>query len=157
MKTKKAAAYAKLMEQAAAYVREAKPSCKDPGAVAAILAPLLAAESQEMFFCVHLTIKNMMIGAPNLITKGLLNSAPVGMRETFRGAIVDNAAAIIIAHNHPSGDPTPSTEDIQITNRIVKVGKIIGIDVLDHLIIGQPSTTSPGWLSIRERGLVDFT
>ncbi len=68
--------------------------------------------------------------------------------EVFKEALKQNAAAIIIAHNHPSGDPTPSSEDIAVTREIVEAGKLLGVDVLDHLVIGQGR-----WVSLRERGL----
>ena len=68
--------------------------------------------------------------------------------EVFREAIRLNAAALIVAHNHPSGDPTPSPEDVNVTRQIVEAGKLLDIDVLDHLVIGQGR-----WVSLKERGL----
>jgi len=68
--------------------------------------------------------------------------------ELFREAVRLNSAALIIAHNHPSGDPTPSPEDVQVTRQIVEAGKLLSIDVLDHLVIGQAR-----WVSLKERGL----
>lgn len=70
------------------------------------------------------------------ISIGTLNSSLVHPREVFKAAILSNSASIILAHNHPSGDPSPSTEDIEITKRIKESGKILGIELLDHLIIG---------------------
>jgi DNA repair protein RadC len=157
MKTKKAAAYAELIQQAAAYVAEVRPVVRNAADIAAILAPLMATEPQEMFWCVHVNAKNMMIGAPVMVSKGLLNSAPIGIRETFRGAIMANACSIIVAHNHPSGDPTPSGEDIAITKKLIEAGQLLGVTVLDHLIIGQQRADAPGWVSLREKGLADFS
>ncbi len=98
-----------------------------------------------------------MIGAPVMLSRGLLDSAPVGVRETFRGAIVANAKAIIIVHNHPSGDATPSSEDLQITRRIAEAGRILGVKVMDHVVIGQKTAENDkGYISLRERGLVTF-
>jgi len=71
------------------------------------------------------------------VTKGLVNRSLVRPREVFREAIKDNASAVILAHNHPSGCPEPSVEDVRITERLVDAGKIIGIPVLDHLILGD--------------------
>ena len=79
---------------------------------------------------------------------GNVNSAMVRVSEVFREAIKDNATAIILAHNHPSGDPTPSPDDIRVTEEIVKAGKLLDIEVLDHLIIGLQR-----YLSLKERGL----
>lgn len=67
-----------------------------------------------------------------------------------------NACAVIVAHNHPSGDATPSVEDITITKKLIEAGRLLGITVLDHLIIGLATADAPGWVSIRERGLADF-
>jgi DNA repair protein RadC len=86
--------------------------------------------------------------AVETVYKGSLNSAVVRISELFRGAIKANSAAIIMAHNHPSGDPSPSPEDVRLTRDAVQAGKLLGIDVLDHLIIGQGR-----WLSLKERNL----
>jgi DNA repair protein RadC len=71
------------------------------------------------------------------VTRGIANKSLVHPREVFREAIRENACAVVLAHNHPSGDPEPSLEDIRITNRLVDAGKIIGIQVLDHIILGS--------------------
>lgn len=84
-----------------------------------------------------------------VITVGLLNHSLVHPRETFRGAILDNAASIIIAHNHPSGSLEPSSQDIAITRQIKEAGQIIGINLIDHIIVSKK-----GHVSLRERGLV---
>ena len=83
-----------------------------------------------------------------LVYVGNANTAVVRMSEVFREAIRDNATAIIVAHNHPSGDPTPSAEDIALTAEIVKAGHLLDIAVLDHLIIGKG-----GYISLKQRGL----
>lgn len=84
-----------------------------------------------------------------VITVGLLNHTLVHPREVFRGAILDNAASIIIAHNHPSGSLEPSSQDIAITNQMRDAGTLMGISVLDHIIVSKN-----GHLSMRERGLL---
>ena len=94
--------------------------------------------------------------ARHLITLGLLDTAPCHPREVFRPAIQDSAAAIILAHNHPGGDPTPSVEDLKVTRQLIEAGTLIGIRVLDHVIVGRPTGLSPGYISLREKGLATF-
>ena len=77
-----------------------------------------------------------------LVTRGILNSSLVHPREVFRRAIAENAYAVILIHNHPSGDPTPSPEDRVVTSQLVSAGKLLGIDVLDHIIVGRRRFTS---------------
>ena len=81
------------------------------------------------------------------ISHGTVSSSIVGTREVFQKALLANAVCIIMIHNHPSGDPTPSREDIQVTKRLVDAGNILGVQVLDHIIIGRP-----GYISLKERG-----
>ena len=107
--------------------------------------------AQETFVTLTFTTKNRLIKR-HLISLGTLNSALVHPREVFRPAITDGAANIVVAHNHPSGDPSPSAEDIKITRKLIEAGKQIEIKVLDHLIIG-----SEDFVSLRESGLVVFT
>ena len=91
---------------------------------------------REVFVVICLDIRNH-INAINTVSIGNLNSSLVHPREVFKPAILANAAAIILGHNHPSGDPNPSKEDIQTTKQMAAAGKILGIDVLDHVIIGD--------------------
>jgi len=91
---------------------------------------------QEQFHIVTLDTKNKVIDT-HQITVGTLDASLVHPREVFRRAIKDAASSIILAHNHPSGDPTPSREDIAVTDRLTSVGKTIGIDVLDHIVLGK--------------------
>ncbi|MNV44920.1 hypothetical protein D3C71_1366980 [compost metagenome] len=93
-----------------------------------------------------LNTKNHVIGQETL-SMGSLNASIVHPREVFRAAIKCSSASIICAHNHPSGDPTPSPEDISLTSRLLQAGEIVGIDVLDHLIIGDSS-----FVSLKEKG-----
>jgi DNA repair protein RadC len=74
--------------------------------------------------------------------------AIVNIREVFKAAVMSNAAAIILCHNHPSGDPTPSPEDVAITRKIKDAGTLLDIELLDHIVLGNPD-----WVSLRERGL----
>jgi DNA repair protein RadC len=82
------------------------------------------------------------------VYKGSVNSSQVHVGELFKPAIRRGASAIIIAHNHPSGDPTPSPDDVAVTRAILQAGKLLGIDVLDHIVIGLGR-----WVSLKERGL----
>ena len=113
--------------------------------------------AQEIFIVLTLNTKNRVLGT-HLISIGTLNSSLVHPREAFRVAILDNAATMILAHNHPSGDPTPSAEDIKVTRQLVSAGEVMGIKVLDHVILGSgnPNETSNPFLSLRESGLVKF-
>jgi len=106
--------------------------------------------AQETFVTLTFNTKNHLI-ARHLISLGTVNSTLVHPREVFRPAITDGAASIVVAHNHPSGDPSPSAEDIKITRKLVEAGKHIEINLLDHLIIG-----STDFVSLRESGLVVF-
>ena len=129
---------------------------RDPEAVYGILAPLARSLQQEIFWVLLLDTKNKLIGQPIETTRGLLDSSPVHPREVFNKAVRYCAAAIFLAHNHPSGDPTPSKEDIDITRRLLEAAKILGIRVVDHLIVGKPSPSTAGYISLREKNLVSF-
>ncbi len=95
----------------------------------------LSLESQEQFVVVCMNTKNKII-AWRVISEGTLNAAIVHPRDVFHVAIEQNSASVIVMHNHPSGDPTPSPEDIDITKKLCEVGKVMGIVVFDHIIIG---------------------
>ena len=111
--------------------------------------------AQEGFFVITLNTKNKKIDT-HLCGLGLLDSCMVHPREVFRSAITDSACSIILVHNHPSGDPTPSREDCDLTCRLVEAGRILGIKVLDHIVIGRPDENQPGYVSMREKNLVTF-
>ena len=102
----------------------------------------------EIFMVISLGSSNKII-QDRIITKGLLNSSLTHPREVFREAILENAASVVLLHNHPSGNLEPSREDISITKQIVEAGKIIGISVHDHIIIA-----GDGYTSMMERGLM---
>lgn len=93
-------------------------------------------ETKEYFFAIHLDGKNR-ICCIDEVSIGSLNQSVVHPREVFKTALLSSAAAIIVLHNHPTGDPTPSREDIEITSRLKEVGEIIGVKLLDHVIIGD--------------------
>jgi DNA repair protein RadC len=98
--------------------------------------PLIADQNKEFFIALYLNTKNGII-KQEVVSVGSLNANVVHPREVFRTACMVSASSIIVAHNHPSGDPTPSREDIEITKKLAEAGKMIGIELLDHVIIGQ--------------------
>jgi len=115
-----------------------------------------AALQQESFIVLTLDGKNQMIDAFP-VTLGILNATLVHPREIFRKAICQNAHCIILVHNHPSGDTSPSHEDLRITRQMVEAGKILDIKVLDHVIIALPNLEKPvNFLSMRESGVIAF-
>jgi DNA repair protein RadC len=113
-----------------------RDSITSPEDGVAILMPRLRYESKEHFLVVLLNSKNKVLDIEQ-ISEGSLNSSVVHPREVFAPAVLHHAAAILTAHNHPSGDPTPSKEDKDLTNTLVQAGKYMGIPVLDHIIIGD--------------------
>jgi DNA repair protein RadC len=104
--------------------------------------------AEESMVMITLDTKNNITGLFT-VSQGSLNSSIVHPREIYKRAILQNAASIIIAHNHPSGDTTPSQEDIAVTKRISEAGKLLGIELLDHIIVGDI-----GFCSLKERGII---
>jgi len=102
---------------------------------------------KEHFFVISLNTKNK-VKFVELVSIGTANSSLVHPREVFRRCIIRGASAAIVCHNHPSGESEPSEEDINITKRLVEAGKIVGIEILDHVIIGQR------WSSMKEKGII---
>ena len=107
--------------------------------------------AQEAFVVLTLNTKNRVIKR-HLVSLGTVNSTLVHPREVFCPAITDGAASIIVSHSHPSGDSSPSADDIRITKKLIEAGKIIEIPVIDHLIVGDGPP-----LSLKESGLVEFS
>jgi DNA repair protein RadC len=120
---------------------------KSPADIAAILHERYAVADREIMVCVLLDTKNKIL-AIDPIAVGGLDYAMISMREVFKSAIMIGAASIILAHNHPSGDPTPSPEDVALTRRAVEAGALLEITILDHLILGDNRFTS-----LKEKGL----
>ena len=117
------------------YTYESRPKISNMDDVAKVVKPLISDTNKEFFMTLYLNTKNGIL-RQEVISIGSLNSNIVHPREVFRTACKVSASGIIVAHNHPSGDPAPSREDIELTKKLVESGKIIGIDVLDHVIIG---------------------
>ncbi len=120
---------------------------RTPGDVANFLMLEMAELEQEHLRLILLNTKNQIIRI-STVYKGTVNSSHVRIAELFKEAVRHNATSIILAHNHPSGDPAPSTEDVRITEQIIQAGKLLEIELLDHLIIGHQR-----WLSLREKRL----
>lgn len=137
-----------LGRRAAVPAGEKRQILRSPEDVAQRYLPLLRELKKEVFFVVLLDSANHIIRDVK-ISEGILNSSLVHPREVFRHAIAEPAAAILLLHNHPSGNPEPSAEDIQITRQLVEAGKIIGIPVHDHLIVAGTA-----FMSFAERGLI---
>ncbi len=106
----------------------------------------MAALDREHFRAVLLNTKNRILGV-RTISIGSLNASIVHAREVFKAAVAESAQAIVLVHNHPSGLPEPSTEDIVVTERLAEAGRILGIEVLDHIVLG-----SQGFVSLKEMG-----
>ncbi len=133
------------------------PSISSPGDAAAILREEARILDHEVFWVLLLDTKNKLMGMPREISRGVLDASLVHPREVFRGAIQTGAAALIALHNHPSGDPSPSAEDVRITRQLVETGRLVDIPMLDHIVLGQRRNGSnQDFVSLRESGLVDF-
>ena len=147
----KAARLLAAFELAARLLQEQRPMLphvREPGDVAALLGPRLRDLAVEEFHVIALDSQSRIL-RDVLVTRGLLNSALVHPREVFRAAIAAAAAGIIVAHNHPSGDPTPSAEDREVTRQLVQAGRLLDLPVYDHVIVAGDR-----WLSFVSAGLL---
>jgi DNA repair protein RadC len=123
------------------------PIIKTPKDVADIVGPAMRGLDHEEMRVVSLSTKNRIVDS-STVYRGSVHTTVIRVGELFRAAMFTNATAVIVMHNHPSGDPTPSPEDVAVTREIVNAGKLLDIDVLDHIVIGDP-----GFVSLKERGL----
>lgn len=121
-------------------------SITQPHDAYSVLSSYLEGQDRENFVVLLLDTKNKVIGI-NTVSVGTLNSSLVHPREVFKPAILSNAAAIILGHNHPSGHATPSNEDIETTKKLTAAGALLGIAVLDHIVVGDNS-----YASLKENG-----
>jgi DNA repair protein RadC len=126
---------------------EERPTINSPGDAANLLLYEMQALEQEHLRIMLLDRRNRVMEVVDLY-RGSVSSSQIRVGEIFREAVRKNASAIIVAHNHPSGDPTPSPDDVAVTRAILQAGKMLDVDVLDHLVIGQGR-----WVSLKERGL----
>ncbi len=122
---------------------------RSPEDAARVAAGFIGEDDREVFFVMCLNTKNKVV-AVHRCHVGSINASIVHPREVFKSAILNNSAAIILCHQHPSQDTAPSREDIEVTKRLVEVGKLIGIEVLDHLIVNAEA----GYTSLKEKGYV---
>lgn len=130
---------------------------RTPADAAALLREQVQAMAEEHFWVLNLNAKNRLQAMPCEVSHGILDASLVHPREIFRRAIQSACAAVILVHNHPSGDPTPSAEDLRITRQLVAAGKVVGIEVLDHVILGHPQEGRENdFISLRESGMVQF-
>jgi DNA repair protein RadC len=117
------------------YSYDQRPKINSTDDVVQAIKPMIADLNKEFFIALYLNTKNGIL-KQEIISIGSLNANVVHPREIFKTACMISASSIIVAHNHPSGDPTPSREDIEITKKLYEAGKMMGIEVLDHVIIG---------------------
>ena len=124
-----------------------RPIISSPADIANLIMPFIGSLDHEELWVILLDTRNRLLKLVKLY-QGSINSSQVRVAEVFRQAIIENAPAIILAHDHPSGDPTPSPDDVAVTRAIVQAGKLLDISLLDHLIVGGSR-----WVSLKERGL----
>jgi len=129
------------------YETTSRDQIKTPADAAGMLMVQLGVLEQEEVHVLQLDARNHVI-AQAMVYRGSLNSASMRIGELFKGAIRNCCAAIIVAHNHPSGDPAPSAEDVRVTKAVVDAGKLLDIEVLDHIVVCKNS-----YCSLKERGL----
>ena len=125
-----------------------KPCIRSPQDVANLVSADLRTEKREHFVALFMDTRNQVIRRKT-ISIGGLDASLIHPRELFKEAISCHSASVIVCHNHPSGDPTPSQEDLDVTQRLIEAGKIIGIDLLDHLVVGDGK-----WVSLKDKGLM---
>ena len=126
---------------------EERPAINSPSDAAVLVQYEMSALEQEHLRVLLLDRRNRVLEVVE-IYRGSVNSSQVRVGEIFKEAVRKNASGIIVVHNHPSGDPTPSPDDVAVTRAIIQAGKLLDVDVLDHLVIGQGR-----WVSLKERGL----
>jgi len=126
-----------------------RPEAHTPSQAAPFLAEYIGETDREVFVMAMLTIRHRVLGF-HTVSIGCLTSSLVHPREVFKPAILSGSAALLICHNHPSGDPEPSAEDIALTRRLASAGQLLGIEVLDHIVLGE----SGRFVSLKERGVL---
>jgi DNA repair protein RadC len=124
-----------------------RPELRSAAEAVPILAQFIGETDREVFAVALLTVRHRLLGL-HTVSVGCLTASLVHPREVFKPAILAGSAAILAAHNHPSGDPEPSAEDLALTRRLAAAGQLLGIELLDHLVIGEAGR----FVSLRERG-----
>ncbi|MTV27293.1 hypothetical protein FTX61_18010 [Nitriliruptoraceae bacterium ZYF776] len=125
---------------------EDRPAVTSPEAAAEVLLPHLAGADRERCVAALLDTKHRLLEVAT-VSVGSLDHTFMAPREVYRDALLANAAALVLAHNHPSGDPEPSRDDELLTRRLARAGELVGVDLLDHLVVGGPR-----WVSLARRG-----
>jgi DNA repair protein RadC len=138
-----------MSRRASAWRCSPRTSISTPEDVVALCSAQLRGLDREHFWCLGLNTKNRLLKMVE-VSIGSLNASIVHPRELFKEAVKVSAASIVLVHNHPSGDPTPSGADVQLTRRLVKAGDVLGIEVLDHVVIGDGGEHA----SLRDLGLM---
>ena len=142
-----------LARKMAEEMRRENPLLDTPEAVAEVMREELRLAATETFRVLLLNTRRRLIGKPVAVADGTLDTILVHPREVFKVAITSNASAIVLVHNHPSGDPTPSEADIKVTRDLIRAGQLLKIDVLDHVILGKKSVDRErDYVSLRELG-----
>lgn len=124
------------------------PAITSPDAAAEVLVPMIGSMDREHCVVMTLDTRHRLI-ASTTVSIGSIDHTFMAPREIFRDALLAGASAIFVAHNHPSGDATPSADDRQVTRRLAQAGTTLGIDLLDHLVVGDP-----GWTSLAREGIL---
>lgn len=137
-----------VKEESHKYEVETRISC--PKDIYEVLTKVcrIQCNAEEVFILITLNTKNIVTGYFE-VHRGTINTSLVHPREVFKRALLNNARYIMVAHNHPSGDPNPSKEDIQITERLKEAGNLLGINLLDHIIVGEDK-----YISLKEKGVL---
>ena len=137
-----------VKEESHKYEVETRISC--PKDIYEVLTKVcrIQCNAEEVFILITLNTKNIVTGYFE-VHRGTINTSLVHPREVFKRALLNNASNIMVAHNHPSGDPNPSKEDIQITERLKEAGNLLGINLLDHIIVGDDK-----YISLKEKGVL---
>ena len=142
-----------LAHQMAKELQDESPVLDNPENVVALLRAKNLVKNVETLQVLLLNTRRRLIRIAEDITEGTIDTLLVHPREVFKTAIAANAAAVVLAHNHPSGDPTPSEADIKVTRDLIRAGQLLKIDVLDHVIIGRATPERPkDFVSLRELG-----
>lgn len=142
--------------QELAKVQDADVRIDSTQDVAALLLPLVYGSMQERFFVVLLGPRNKVLGRPREIAKGQRDAVGLATNLVFEQPMKEGARAVVVAHNHPSGDPEPSEEDVELTKKLIAAGRLLNIPVLDHVILGIPNEEHAGFFSMAASGMVDF-
>ena len=137
-----------VKEESHKYEVETRISC--PKDIYEVLTKVcrIQCNAEEVFILITLNTKNIVTGYFE-VHRGTINTSLVHPREVFKRALLNNASNIMVAHNHPSGDPNPSKEDIQITERLKEAGNLLGINLIDHIIVGEDK-----YISLKEKGFL---